>query len=120
MLQITALVHDVLTDVQTVMPRQSSAVQLAPARMSVPLCMQYGSVPLAPGGLPYKRTVVLVLYLSGLKKADLVPLRVYIKPQKVHSRSFCGRTFQGIEPKQVDVSWCVFLELVPLRGKKKN
>ena len=49
MLQITALVHNVLTNVQTVMPRQSLAVQLAPARVSIPLCIQYGSVHLARG-----------------------------------------------------------------------
>ena len=45
MLQIIALVHNVLTNVQTVMPRQSSAVQL----VRVGICMQYGSVHLAPG-----------------------------------------------------------------------
>lgn len=44
MLQMFALVHSAPTIVRTVMPIQSSAVQLAPVRVSIPSCMQHGSV----------------------------------------------------------------------------
>ena len=40
-LQIFALAHCVLMNVQTVMPRRSLAVQHAPVQVSIPSCMQH-------------------------------------------------------------------------------
>ena len=75
MLQIIALVHNVLTSVQTVMPRQSSAVQLAPVRVhesmyAIQICT-LGS------GEPRR---MCCSYLSGIEKANLVSLKIYTEP----------------------------------------
>jgi len=47
------------------------------------------------GGFPYKKGRVLVVPLrgrsmSGVNKADLVPVSRGVQPQEVHSASFCS------------------------------